>query len=198
MTGPQVTFFGLARADGRVVTPVGTTPDGAAIYPRVMGFGFFIVFEARPGLSNQDVGTNTFRSSASDPNLLPDFQLVSNRPLGDGSTAICDVQPPGFIGGVPAVNPPVFGGSQASANAINDFACRFDARRFTTDACTRNAALEERFVSTGSRIVQFCSTVGVGQEVEFPVGDTRLTGRALDIGGHPGLPVSIVVRVQPQ
>ncbi len=81
------------------------------------------------------------------------------------------------------------------SNAINDFACRFDARRMSTDACTRNAFQEDRFVSTGSGVVQFCSTVGVGQEIAFPLGDTRLTARALDNLGQPGLPASIIIRV---
>jgi hypothetical protein len=193
--GPQVAFFGLARADGRVVTPVATAPDGAPIYSRAMPFGFLIVLEFRPGQGGLDVGTSTFRSSPSDPNLLPDVQMVSSHALGNGSAAICDITAPSFIGGVPAVNPPMFGGTQAAANAINDLACRFDARTTTTDACTRNAAAEERFVSTGSRIVQFCSEVGVGQELAFRLGDTRLTARGLDVAGRPGPPASIVVRV---
>jgi hypothetical protein len=174
---------------------VATSSDGTPIFTRFMPFGFLIVLEARPGLSGLDVGTNTFRSSTSDPNLLPDLQLIANRPLGNGSTAICDIDPPSFIGGVPAVNPPMFGGSQAAANAINDFSCRFDVRKVTTDACTKNASQEERFVSTGSRIVQFCSAVGVGEELAFPLGDTRLMGRALDAAGHPGPAASMIIRV---
>ena len=188
-------YFGIASADGRVVTPNATSPDGVPIFPRFMPFGFLIVLEARPGASGLDVGGTTFRSNTSDPNVLPDLQMVASRALGNGSAAICDVNPPSFIGGVPAVNPPMFGGTQAAANAINDLACRFDARKVTTDACTRNASFEERFVSAGSRIVQFCSQVGVGEELAFPLGDTRLTARALDVAGHPGPPASIIVRV---
>lgn len=160
-----------------------------------MPFGFLIVLEARPGQSGLDVGLNTFRSNPSDPNVLPDFQIIAGTALGNGSTAVCDINPPSFIGGVPATNPPAFGGSQAIANAINDFSCRFEPRRFTTDACTRDANGDDRFVSTGSRIVQFCSEVGVGVELSFAIGDTRLTARALDAAGHPGPPASIIVRV---
>jgi hypothetical protein len=103
--------------------------------------------------------------------------------------------PPSFIGGVPAVNPPAFGGSQFVANAINDFSCRFNARTNTGDACTRTVTGDFGFVSSGPGIVQFCPTVGVGFEIAFPFGETTLTAIVKDEAGQPGQPASIIVRI---
>lgn len=192
--GASVVWFGLADADGRVNTPVGTNPQGVPIFERAVPQGFFLVVEQAPGPSNRDVGKTTFDWSPSDPNQLPDFRIVSSRVLGNGSATVCDVTPPN-IGGVPAVDPPVFGGSQAVANAINDFACRFDSRSNTSDACTRNQFGEFQFVTPGTRVVQFCSSIGVGQELAFPAGETKLTARGTDVLGQPGIPSSIIVRI---
>jgi hypothetical protein len=121
--------------------------------------------------------------------------IVSSRQLGNGSTAVCDDSAPTFIGGVPAVNPPAFGGSQFIANAINDFSCRFDARTNTADACTRTVTGDFGFVSSGPNLVQFCPTVGVGAELSFALGETTLSAVVKDDFGQPGLPVSIIVRI---
>ena len=169
--------------------------DGTPIFLRTLPQGFFIVVEARPGPSGRPVATSTFNWSPSDPNVLPDLQILVSRPLGDGSTAVCDRgQTSDFIGGVPAVDPPSFGGTQFASDAINDLSCRFDARRASADACTRNRFQEERFVDRDST-VQFCTSVGVGVEIAFPPGDTRVTARLRDTLGQPGLPASIIVRI---
>jgi hypothetical protein len=186
-------FFGIASGDGRVPTPI--MEQGLPVYVRPVPQGFLIVVEARPGPSNLDVGESTFDWSATQPDRLPSFQIVSSRLLGNGSLAVCDINPPTFLGGVPAVDPPVFGGSQFIANAINDFACRFTSRKNAADACTKNQFGEAAFKVGGSRTVQFCSTVAVGHEVAFPLGDTRLTARALDAIGQPGQPKTIIIRV---
>jgi hypothetical protein len=136
-----------------------------------------------------------FNSNLNDPNALPSFQIITSRPLGNGSASVCDKGPPPMIGGVPAVDPPTFGGSQAAANAINDLSCRFDARTAGSLACTRDAFQQvEGFVSSAST-VQFCTNPGVGAEIAFPLGDTTLTARVLDVLGQPGPPASIVIRV---
>jgi hypothetical protein len=186
--GPTVTFLGVARADGQPTTPIGTAPDGTPIFQRPLGYGFFLVVEAAPGPSGRPVGTQTFNA-----NGLPNLQIVVSRPLGNGSPAVCDATAP-MIGGVPAVDPPDFGGSQASTNAINDLGCRFDARTADT-ACTRNASEYPAFVAPRTT-VQFCPTVDVGAEIAFPAGDTRVTARVTDAVGQPGMPASIIIRVQ--
>lgn len=188
--------MGVARADGQVVQPVGTADDGTPIFERQVPNGFFLVIEARPGQGNRPVGQTTFNWQAGDPNVLPNLQIVVSRPLGNGSTKVCDdgsIPPPG---GVPAINPPVFGGTQASADAINDLGCRFNARPNSDLACTRNVFQEPAFVNPATR-VQFCPALGIGAEIAFPLGDTRVTARVTDTLGQPGLPQSIIIRVLP-
>jgi hypothetical protein len=79
-------------------------------------------------------------------------------------------------------------------DAINDLACRFNPRTTTGDACTRNSQQDSMFVVASTR-VQFCPSVGVGSEIEFPLGDTRVTARVTDIIGQPGPAKSIIIRV---
>ena len=115
--GPLITFVGLAGADGRPATPLGTT-NGTPVFFRNSGSGFLLVVEGRAGLSGQPPGSVTFNSDSTNPARRPDIQIESSAPLGDGSRAVCD-------GGVPAINPPDFGPTQAVANALNDFTCHF-------------------------------------------------------------------------
>ncbi|HEY0300522.1 MAG TPA: hypothetical protein VGC36_04275, partial [Rhizomicrobium sp.] len=156
--------------------------------------GFFLFVEVRRGPSNRDPGPNTFNEG--DANTLPDLQIVASRALGNGSAKVCDDASNPPIGGVPAVDPPMFGGSQQSADAINDFACRFDFRGTTAEACTRNASQDAAFIFSNSR-GQYCTLAGVGAELAFPVGDTKLTARVRDVLGAPGQTSSIIIRVQP-
>ena len=186
----------MARADGRVVQTIGPEDHGYLTYVRPSS-GFMIFVEAKPGISRRRVGSTTFNSHPNDPTVLPDFQIVSSRPLGNGSTSICDDGPAPSLGGVPAVNPAVFGGSQSVSNAINDLSCRFDWRAASTLACTRDPFQQDgTFVVPGST-AQFCTVTGVGVELSFPLGDTILTARVRDELGFPGPPHSIVVRVLP-
>jgi hypothetical protein len=194
--GPTIVRFGVARADGQVTQPDLVAGDGTPIYLRPLPQGFFVFVEVRRGPSNRDPGQVVFNSVADDPNALPDLQIVASRPLGNGSTRVCDDANSPPIGGVPAVNPPMFGGTQASANAINDLACRFDFRGTSDSACTRNASQEAAFIFSNSR-AQYCTLAGVGAELAFPTGDTRLTARVRDVVGAPGQPASIIIRVAP-
>jgi hypothetical protein len=192
--GAEITYFGIASADGNVAPSAGTS-NGIPVFLRSVPSGFFLVIEAKPGPNGADVGQVTFDWSSSDPNRLPHLLIVSSRALGNGSTAVCDDSPPTFIGGVPAVDPPSFGGTQFVANAINDFACRFTARSSSGDACTRNPSGDFGFVMPAFKVVQFCPTVGIGLELAFPLGDTMLTAIVRDQDGQPGAPRSIIVRV---
>ena len=156
-----------------------------------------IYAEFKRGQTLRPIGTQTFNSNPSDPNLLPDFQIFALEKLGNGSSAVCDDGPAPFrpIGGVPGVNPPMFGGTQQSADAVNDFSCRFNARTpGGTGPCTRNALGVDQFASPQSEL-QFCSIGGVGAEIAFPVGDTKLFVRGRDTLGVSGPPASIIVRV---
>ncbi len=181
----------MARADGIVTDPVGTTAEGYPIYERAVPQGFFVVVEARPGLDFRPVGTTTFT-----PGGLPDFMMVASRPLGNGSLDVCDDGTSGPPGGVPAIEPAVFGDTQASRDAINDLGCRFSARTDDGSACTRDFSATSSFVDPTS-MVQFCPLVGIGSEVAFPPGDTRLTVRVRNVLGQVGPPASMVIRVLP-
>jgi hypothetical protein len=193
-TGPRINFFGIARGDGVVRTPIGTNAQGLAVY-QTLAQNFLLVVEARPGQSGRLVGTVT-NTDPSDPDVLPDLQIVASQPVGNGSPAVCD-QGPVVFGGVPAIVPPGFDGSQATANAIKDFGCRFEARSPSINACTVDRlSSDERFVMANTT-VQFCTSIdSVLAFPRMPLRDTVLTVRVLDIDGRPGPSASIVVRVQ--
>ena len=126
---------------------------------------------------------------------LPDFRIAADRPVGDGSPAVCDDGPvPLPIGGVPAIPDADFG---SNIGAVNDFSCRFTPRTqggTVNGPCTRNGFDADSFVSEES-VVQFCGLIGA--ELGFPVGRTRITAAGTDIRGRPGPPQSIVINVIP-
>jgi len=192
--GGEITAFGVARADGLPIASIGPQDDGYPTFVRPAS-GFIIYIEARPGISGLPVASVTFESSPSDPNVLPDLQVLVSRPLGDGSPAVCDDGPLPPIGGVPATKPTAFGGSQAIANAINDLGCRFDSRGSSTQACTRDSFGVYAF--TANSTIQFCTSPGVGAELAFGIGDTIVTARVRDIAGQPGHAKSIAIRIRP-
>jgi hypothetical protein len=191
--GPQITFFGVTRADDVVVDPSGDTAEGVPIYPRLAASGFSLVVEGRPGTSKAALGTSSF--SSNDVNQLPDLQIEVSRPLGDGSAAVCDDSDPDF-GGVPAVSP--FDFSPAEAPAINDLACRFKdgqgqpvGRR--DYPCTRFLPeLEYHFVDPAST-VQFCGVID--KPFSFPSGDTMVAARIRDVAGNLSTVAQLVIRV---
>ena len=200
----MVQFFGIVRADGclyccdvsceRTPTP---TPalDGAGrrIYRVNSNSQFIIVAEGFPGLSGADPGRST---TPVPPSFRPDIQIESNRPIGLGTTLVCDTDP--VDGGMPAVANPSFPnfaeGDQFVTNALNDFGCRFGA--FTPQSpCTKKDASENYVMispNPPTDAAQFCYQVPLG--VDFPPGDTVLAVRLQDIVGNTGEVVEIVVR----
>ena len=86
-------------------------------------------------------------------------------------------------GGVPAVNPPDFGSTQAVANALNDLACNFVVATSANFACTQDRFGNTNFLGTGTQ-VQFC--LQVPKTLTFPTGDTLVSLRLRDIIGNPG------------
>jgi len=183
--GPIITFFGVANANGTLATPV-AMEAGVPVYERPLGFGFIIIVEGRRGGDNVNVGSSSFNHNPGDPGALPDLQLISDRPLGDGSAVVCDNMPPEF-GGVPAA--PSFDVTQPISDAINDFGCRFvdgsgdPGGRLANAACVLYRDGEYRFANSQSQI-QFCSTVS--RPVAFPKGNTRLRVRLRDLNGRTG------------
>src|SRR5262249_37056916 len=118
--GPEITFFGIATADNHVRTPIGQTADGKDIYDFPNDFGFIIVAEGRPGTNNRSLAQcGLMGSPGGCPSGRAAVQILADRPLGNGSPAVCDTTPPN-IGGVPAVPSLDFGASQMVTDAIND------------------------------------------------------------------------------
>jgi len=124
------------------------------------------------------------------------LQILSTRPLGNGSPEVCDNTLPDF-GGVPAVPGENFAETEFITAAINDFACRFvdgqgNPRGRTADAaCFRRPDGDFGFVNTNSQI-QFCATIP--RLMAFPPGDTLLTVRVRNLNGRTSLPARLIVR----
>ena len=90
----------------RIPTP--TMPSDGPVFLRSQGQGMMLVVEARQGASRLDDLTY-------DPSgFAPGIEIIASRPLGDGSPAVCDYDPP-LIGGVPGVDPLAFDDSPRSA-----------------------------------------------------------------------------------
>jgi len=150
------------------------------------------------------IGTSTFNWNPTDPTVLPYLLIEASRPVGNGSTAVCDAAAPNF-GGVPAVNPPDFSTTQAVAAALNDFGCRFrnggggSSGRGLRDACTAFDDGSYHFVmAPGPGVlhpstIQFCGLID--RPSAFPTGDTLLTARIRDLAGNLSAPSSVVIRV---
>lgn len=182
VVGPVITFLGIVRADGNQITPVSVDKDGVPTYENVVGSGFMIVVEGKPGLSNIEVGRKLMSYKPDDPKSRPDLELETTNDLGDGSKAVCDKRKP-VIGGVPAINPPSFQETQAVADTLNDMACRFETFIEPQSACVVNKGGDFTFVQPESAI-QFCMTVA--KAWNFPVGDTLVSARLRDGEGNPG------------
>jgi hypothetical protein len=192
--GPKITFFGVATAADAVVTPVDETAEGIPIYTRPTRSGFKLVIEARPGASNRQPSTfGTMDAPASPPDRAA-VQIQANRPLGDGSPAVCDRGPDPPIGGVPAVNPVDFGPSEAVSAAIDDLACRLDVHNTSSTACTLNQLGVFSFVADDTTI-QFCTAPALGMELALQPGETMFTAQLVDTGGNIGNRLSIIISV---
>jgi hypothetical protein len=176
----------LARVDGVPVDPLGRI-DGVPVYFRNSGFSFKVVVECQSGLSGVPCGTSTFDLVADDPTYRPDVQVETSRPLGDGSPAVCE-------SGVPAVDPPDFGSTQAIANILNDLGCNFTTFTTSRVACTQDAFDNPSFVSSATQL-QFC--LSVERPLSFGDGDTTLSVRLRDTAGNLGPMQQLIVRIGP-
>jgi hypothetical protein len=188
--GPQITFFGLATAEGIVLEALEADADGNPVYFRPFsGFGFLIIVEAKPGTQGQPGRT----TSNQDPTTLPDLLIQADRNLGNGSAEfVCDVgPPPNPYGGVPGISPPTFDPAQNPlvAPAANDFGCRFTVHdKF--EPCTVNVG-GPAYERPDSQL-QYCALVD--SAIPFHTGDTRLTVQLRSTTGVTGPSARLVVR----
>ncbi len=191
-TGPIVSGFGLADSAGTFDEPVGTDAAGRRIFGRQQGAGFILFVEGRPGTSALPVATNTLSTVLDAPVGRPDLQILVDRPLGDGSAAVCDKSIP-KAGGVPGIETPGFPLEQPVSDAMNDLACRFRVFSEPDFACTQDRNGNFQYSSVAST-VQFCTLVN--DAIPFPPGDTIVTVRLRDTAGFVGPAAQIVVRIR--
>jgi hypothetical protein len=191
--GPQITFFGLARADGLLLQPAEIRPGNVPVYLRPGGTSFFIVVEARPGTTG---GLSTNLANLQNPTVAPDFRIWANKPLGTGTEAVCDVGPlpNNPLGGVPGVTEAQYNPADPRvARALNDWGCRF-AIHNSSDACTipNPISMESRFVSSLTSL-QICSEPVIGTPLQFPTGETTVTMQWKDTGGNFSEPRRLII-----
>jgi hypothetical protein len=199
--GPEITFFGVTRADDTLLQESDTTNNGTPIYVRSSGgtgtaSGFVLVIEGTPGSNSLAVGTSSY-----DPTLgsFPNLIVQASHDLGDGSPAVCD-DPITMPGGVPGKSRSDLDLTADNIARINDFACRFVdgagqplARQVSTDSCV-NFDGDFRFVDPQTT-VQFCGFINV--PIGFPPGDTRVVANLTDVEGNIGPSKSLIIRVVP-
>jgi hypothetical protein len=191
-----IVFLGLLRPDDVPLDPTGQTQDSIPIYERPFGSGFSIVVEAGFGESRRQPGQSTFNGVT-----RPDLQIQVNRPIGNGSPDVCDDEPP-LIGGVPAINPPSYGSDSSVTDRLNDLGCRFvngagvpAARPCSEEeSCVRFPTGLFGCISELTR-AQYCASIG--NNLEFPTGDTLVTVRVRDVQGNLGPLKQLIVRVTP-
>jgi hypothetical protein len=187
-----------------------TDPTPIPIFNFPNEFGFQIVVEARKGTDGQfPASCGVFAPAGGNTDVLNPpcaadgraaVQILADRPLGNGSTEVCDISPPNDIGGVPAVQSLIFDGSQTVTDTIDDFACRFELHPSTDVACTLNDMNNFSFISNPvdfdyREVRQYCTFPVVGKEIAFQHGITRLKVQVEDNAGNVGNQVEIAVRV---
>ncbi len=189
---PELTYFGIARADDLVQEPSAVDAQGRPIFERAQGQGMTLVVEGRRG--SFPVATSAYNPGG----LPPGVEFLVSRSLGDGSLAVCDYDPP-IIGGIPGVDPPVFSSAPGVVDAIADFGCRVNdgtgqpqARTGQDNACTRDVGALFSFVAP-STTAQFC--LPIAKAWAFPPGDTVVAARVRDVQGNVSAAREIVIRV---
>jgi hypothetical protein len=188
---PELLYLGVARADDLLQEPDGVDAEGRPIYVRAQGQGMMLVVEGRRGRAR-------LSDQAYDPlDFQPGIEVLASRPLGDGSVAVCDYDPP-LIGGVPGVDPLEFSDDQMVRDAIADLGCRFNdgtgvpRGRTANNACTRDLGGLYNFADERSEM-QYC--LPIAKAWAFPVGDTIVAARLRDVAGIVSAVSEIVIRV---
>ena len=146
------------------------------MYEWLDGVGFLLVVEAVAGTSGQAAGN--FLPSVCSTEERPDLQVLSSRPLGNGTPVSCPPTP-GALTGIEAFPTPDFGPGAAVTTALHDFGSRFTYVQGSDGACTFDRFGNPNFVSADPPTPvtpttrQFCYTVS--PFLRFPPGDTVLT-----------------------
>ncbi|MCK6553813.1 dockerin type I repeat-containing protein [Candidatus Binatia bacterium] len=194
LPGPQITYFGLANAEGFPVASSGK--EGLDdVYTRPFGAFFYIVVESRPGSSSSPPSTNSY--NADNPDAAPGFRLWADNDFGNGSETVCDAGPlPDFpLGGVPRVQ--TYNPSDAAvARALNDLGCRIEVVTASSLACTLDPfSTDIAFVNRQQSLVQACTRSVLSSALRLPDGRTRLSVQWLDGAGNASAVKSIILNV---
>jgi len=204
--GPKVVFFGVIdNADGCVFccdqsctrTPTPTPQfdaQGRRIYDEKTG-QFLIVVEAGSAASGATPG---IQLGPVPPSNRPDLQIESTQSMGvDPINTQCASGPASSGGGgILGINPPNFGPDMGSVptltNALNNFACRFQAFSPSQPCTFVDASGIGRTVNP-SAVIQFCDAVT--GTAAFQPGPSLVTVQLRDINGNIGPTAQIIVRV---
>jgi hypothetical protein len=202
--GPRISYIGAISQDGCpfcceficATTPTPTPfidDQGRQVFVHATG-QFLFVIEGQIGTSGIAVGNNTMPSGSD----RGDVQVLVSQRTGNGSALKCDMGPPPIpFGGVPGVNPPLFGPGQSITDAIQDMACRFTIQTESRFACTRTRSGDFGFVSCTGQLCakQFCYQVPLSGA--FSIGDNVVGAQLRDLAGNLGPKKEIVIRVLP-
>jgi hypothetical protein len=187
-TGPVSTYFGVASAAGVILQP-SAVENGVPVYEPTPPFYLFAEFDK--GASQAPVGDDGTKGQELPPGVAPDLQawvgVALGTGLGLGSPQVCDDGNPSgeLIGGVPA------SADFSNTDALQDFACRFDVRLVSDEACTVDQFDLPRFASMDT-LKQFC--VLIDPALAFQSGDTPVHVRAADITGVVGNEAQLIIR----
>jgi len=152
---------------------------------------FLIVVEGARGTSNRDPGQNLVVVD----DERPDVQVLFSNDLGDGSSTVCDKGPaPNPSGGVPGIDPAIFGPEAHVTQALQDVACRFSVHSTSAEACTRDGFGHFTYLGSGTRR-QYC--FAVSPNTMFVPGSTAIAVQLVDTQGNIG-PVQEIVVALPQ
>ena len=166
LIGPEVGYFGLAKADGTSFPPSETLADGTLVFRPSNSSGYYLIVEAKPGKSGRGGGSVL----APIAGKRPDLEIVSDIALGNGSVAVCDTT----SGGIPAVRPIGF----YNVDVLKEFGCRF-----TNTTVTRNSQGQTVPIQVGSK--QY--SMSISSLTKFPTsGEVVLQARVRDTDGNSG------------
>jgi hypothetical protein len=202
--GARISYFGAINQNGcpfccEFVCQLTPTPtplfdaQGRQIFIRHTGT-FLLAVEGAKGSSNLDPGTNIFPFGDD----RGDLQILFSRDIGDpgNNNRICDKGPPPLpFGGVPGINPPIFGPDPEVTEAIQDVACRFSVQENSEVACTRSRFGAFSYLGGPPSRKQFCFQVS--QTTVFEAGDTVVAVQLRDVAGNLGPKKEFIIRVLP-
>jgi hypothetical protein len=150
-----------------------------------------LVIEGARGTSNRDPGEKLIVEG----DERPDLQVLFANDLGNGSSLTCDIGPaPNPSGGVPGIDPPVFGPGPDVTAALQDIACRFSLHTTSAEACTKDDFGHFSYRGSGTRL-QYC--LAVSHNIAFAPGPTVVAVQLADNLGNIGPIHEIVVDVPP-